>query len=70
MTILGKSFTQADARRVVWTAVQAGIAVFVAAQVTDVKTAKVAALAALAAGGAAALSAIKNLWLADSSPVK
>jgi uncharacterized protein YbjT (DUF2867 family) len=70
MTILGKSFTQADARRVVWTALQAGVAVFVAASVTDVKSAKVAALAALTAAGAAALSAVKNLWLADSSPAK
>jgi hypothetical protein len=70
MTILGKSFTQADARRVIWTAIQAGVAVFVAASVTDVKTAKVAALAALSAAGAAALSVIKNWWLADSSPVK
>jgi uncharacterized protein YbjT (DUF2867 family) len=70
MTILGKSFTQADARRVIWTAIQAGVAVFVAASVTDVKTAKVAALAALTAAGAAALSAVKNWWLTDSSPVK
>jgi uncharacterized protein YbjT (DUF2867 family) len=70
MTILGKSFTQADARRVVWTALQAGVAVFVAASVTDVKSAKVAALAAITAAGAAALSAVKNWWLADASPAK
>jgi hypothetical protein len=70
MTILGRSFTQADARRVLWTAGQAAVAVFVAAQVTDVKSAKVAALAAIAAAGAAALSAVKNWFLADASPVK
>jgi hypothetical protein len=69
-TIFGKTLTQADLRRVAWTAVQAAVAVFVAAQVTDVKSAKVAALAAIAAAGAAALSALKNWWLADSSPVK
>jgi hypothetical protein len=70
VTILGKSFTQADARRVIWTAIQAGIAVLVVSQITDIKSAKVAALTALTAAGAAALSAVKNWWLADASPVK
>jgi hypothetical protein len=70
MTILGRSFTKADARRVLWTALQAAVAVFVAASVTDIKSAKVALLAAITAGGAAALSAVKNWFLADSSPAK
>jgi hypothetical protein len=70
MTILGRTFTQADIRRVVWTALQAGAAVFVAASVTDVKSAKVALLAGLTAAGAAALSAVKNLWLSDDNPIK
>jgi uncharacterized membrane protein YebE (DUF533 family) len=70
LTILGRTFTKADARRVLWTAGQAAVAVFLAAKVTDVKTAKVAALAALAAAGAAALSAVKNWALSDASPAK
>ncbi len=70
MTILGKTFTQADLRRVVWTAAQAAVAVLVASQVTDIKSAKVVATAALVAGLAAALSAVKNWFLADSSSLK
>jgi hypothetical protein len=70
MTILGRTFTQADLRRVLWTAVQAGIAVVVASKITDVKSAKIALLAGLAAAGGALLSAVKNWFLADSSPVK
>ncbi len=70
MTILGRTFTKADARRVIWTAAQVAVGVVLAAKITDTKSAKVAALAALAAFGGAVLSAMKNWFLADDSPVK
>lgn len=70
MTILGRTWTVADTRRVLWTAGQAALGVIAASTITDVKTAKVAALAALTVGLATAASAVKNWWLADSSPVK
>lgn len=70
MTVLGKTFTQADARRVIWTALQAGFATGVLTTIVDVKTAKAAVVVFGGAALAAALSAVKNWWLADSSPVK
>jgi len=70
MTILGREFTQADARRVVWTAIMAGSAAF-PVLLSGIKSDPKAAVLAFAIGvGAAALSAVKNWFLADSSPIK
>ncbi len=70
MTILGRTFTQADARRVLWTAAQAAIGVFTATSIASVSDAKRAALTAGSAAIAAAISALKNWFLSDESPVK
>ncbi len=69
------SFTKDDLKRVLWTAVQAFLgALLVLApgilQAPDLKTAKALGVAALVAGVAAAFSAVKNLLLPDSSPIK
>jgi hypothetical protein len=69
------SFTLDDVKRVAWTAIQAFLAaVLVLApgilQAPNWEAAKTLAVAALVAGIAAAISALKNLLLADSSPIK
>jgi len=72
---MGFSFTLDDLKRVLWTAAQAFIgAVLVLAPgifaAPNFEAAKALAVAALVAGVAAALSALKNALLADSSPIK
>lgn len=70
MTILGREFTAADARRVAWTAIAAAVAaepVLLAGLKSDKKA---AVLAFVIVVGSAAVSAVKNWFLADSSPVK
>jgi hypothetical protein len=72
---MGFSFTLDDVKRVAWTAIQAFLAaVLVLApgilQAPNWEAAKTLAVAALVAGIAAAISALKNLLLADSSPIK
>jgi len=66
---------ESDIKRVIWTAVQAFLgAVLVLApgvlQAPNWETAKTLGVAALVAGVAAALSALKNLILADTSSLK
>jgi hypothetical protein len=66
---------ESDIKRVLWTAAQAFIgAVLVLApgifQAPNMETAKSLGIAALVAGAAAALSALKNLVLDDSSSLK
>lgn len=68
-------FTKDDLKRVLWTAIQAFIgAVLVLApgvlSAPDLKTAKALGVAALVAGLAAAISALKNFFLPDTSPIK
>ena len=75
MTFFGKTFTADDFRRVVWTAVQAAAASYAVLapgfwQAPNLVNAKALGVAVLVAAGAAALSVIKNWWLADSSAVK
>jgi len=75
MTILGKTFTEADLRRVGWTAVQAGAA---AAGVLapgfwkapNMATGQAVLVAFVVAAAGAVVSAVKNWWLADSSSLK
>ena len=71
-------FTRDDLKRVLWTAVQAFVAVL-ALGLTDVleafkggglEAAKAVGLALVGAAIAAAISALKNGLLADSSPIK
>jgi len=71
-------FTRDDLKRVLWTAVQAFVAVL-ALGLTDVleafkggglEAAKAVGLALIGAAIAAAISALKNGLLADSSPIK
>ena len=71
-------FTRDDLKRVLWTAVQAFVAVL-ALGLTDVleafkggglEGAKAVGLALIGAAIAAAISALKNGLLADSSPIK
>ena len=71
-------FTKDDVKRVLWTAVQAFVAVL-ALGLTDVleafkggglEAAKAVGLALIGAAIAAAISALKNGLLADSSPIK
>lgn len=78
MSMVEVSFTRDDLKRVVWTAIQAFVAVFVLG-VGDVLNAfthegsEVGASALLALCGAAlagAVSAIKNLVLSDQSSIK
>lgn len=66
---------EADIRRVLWTAGQAFLAVFLVAatgalNAPNLSEAKAALVAGAVAGLAAALSAIKNLLLPDSSTLK
>jgi uncharacterized membrane protein YphA (DoxX/SURF4 family) len=70
MTILGRTFTDADARRVIWTAVQAGTVAFPVLLAGLKTNTKAALLTFVIAVGAAAGSALKNWFLADSSSVK
>jgi len=72
---MGFSFKLDDLKRVLWTAVQAFLAaVLVLApgilQAPNWEAAKTLGVAAIVAGIAAALSALKNALLADSSPIK
>ena len=71
-------FTKDDVKRVLWTALQAFVAVL-ALGLTDVleafkggglEAAKAVGLALIGAAIAAAISALKNGLLADSSPIK
>jgi len=71
-------FTKDDVKRVLWTGVQAFVAVL-ALGLTDVleafkggglEAAKAVGLALIGAAIAAAISALKNGLLADSSPIK
>jgi hypothetical protein len=69
------SFTSEDVRRIIWTAIQAFLGAFIVLApgiwlAPNLEEAKAAALAALAAGVAAALSALKNGILGDSSTIK
>lgn len=73
--MFGLSFTLDDLKRVAWTALQAFLgAVLVLApgvlNAPNFEAAKALAVAALVAGLAAALSALKNLFLADGSALK
>jgi len=76
--MFGIGFTKDDLKRVLWTAIQAFVAVF-ALGVNDVfdafkagglDAAQAAGLALAAAALAAAISAVKNLFLADTSALK
>lgn len=75
MTIFGKTFTSADLRRVVWTAIQAGGTAYVVLapgfwKAPNLANAKALIVGLVIAGGSAAVSAVKNWFLADSSGVK
>jgi hypothetical protein len=78
MTILGREFTKADARRVLWTAGQAAFGAAVVAypvltanMKSNTKAAAVAFVASVGGAAVAALlSAVKNWFLADTSPIK
>jgi hypothetical protein len=66
---------EVDIRRILWTAAQAFLAVFLVAatgalSAPNLGEAKAALLAGAVAGLAAALSALKNLVLPDSSTLK
>jgi len=76
--MFGISFTRDDLKRVLWTAAQAFVAVL-ALGLTDVlnafkgsglEAAKAVGLALIGAAIAAAISALKNGLLQDSSPLK
>ena len=71
MTILGREFTDADARRVIWTAIGAAVTAY-PILLAGIKGGdlKPAVLSFAAVVGAAAFSAVKNWFLADSSPIK
>jgi hypothetical protein len=71
MTIFGRTFTDADLRRVIWTAVQAAVIAWPALLV-GVKggNLKASVLAFVITVGSAALSALKNWFLADGSDLK
>lgn len=69
------TFTWADFRRVLWTAIQAFVVTFAAfasgwSQFPNATDAKAATWAGLVAAGAAIFSFIKNLVLPDTSVVK
>ena len=71
-------FTLDDVKRVLWTAAQAFVAVLALGLIdvlnafrgTGLEGAKAVGLALIGAAIAAAISAVKNLLLADSSPLK
>jgi len=73
--MFGLSFTFDDLKRMIWTAVQAGVLAFLVLApgiltAPNLTEAKALAIAALIAAGAAALSALKNLILNDGSTLK
>jgi len=73
--MFGLSFTFDDLKRVLWTAVQAGVLAFLVLapgilMAPNLDEAKALAIAALIAAGAAAFSAVKNLILADGATLK
>ncbi len=75
MTILGKTFTATDARRVFWTVVAAAIGSFAVLapgfwKAPNLDNARALAVAVAVAAGAALISALKNWWLADGSRFK
>jgi hypothetical protein len=70
MIILGREFTDADARRVVWTALMAGSTAFPVLLAGLKSNPKAAALSFAIVVGSATLSAVKNWFLADESPLK
>jgi hypothetical protein len=75
MTILGKTLTLADARKILWTAGQAFVSVAVVMAsglwaAPNLSNARAVVIACMTAAGAAGLSAVKNWWLADSSGYK
>jgi len=63
-------FTWADARRVIWTFIFAGIGVLVAAGAEWVSTGEMSWKAAAVGAIAAGLSAVKNFFFADGSSLK
>lgn len=75
MTVLGRTFTRDDLRRVVWTAVQAGVSTFFVLapgfwKAPNVDNAKALAISVAVAAGSALLSAVKNWFLSDTSSLK
>ena len=69
------TFTKDDLKRVLWTAVQAGLATFVALAggwfaAPNLANAKAIGIAVIVAAFAAGLSALKNLVLADGTWAK
>ncbi len=75
MTIIGRTFTTADLRKVVWTAAQAFVSTAVILgsgfwKAPNFATGKAVFVACAIAAGSAALSALKNWWLSDASVVK
>lgn len=73
--MFGLTFSAADLKRTIWTAVQAFLAAFVILApgiwtAPNLSEAKAAGIAAITAGVAAAVAAIKNAILADSSGLK
>ena len=75
MTIFGRTFNEADFRRVAWAAVQAGTAALAVLapgfwKAPNMKTAAAMFVAFIVAAGAAAFSAVKNWFLADTSSLK
>jgi hypothetical protein len=75
MTILGKTLTLADARKVIWTAGQAFVtAAYVLGtgfwKAPNLADARALFIACAIAAGSAAISAVKNWWLSDNSGLK
>jgi uncharacterized membrane protein YphA (DoxX/SURF4 family) len=70
MTILGRTFTDADARRVAWTAIAAASVAFPTLLAGLKTNTKAAVLTFVIVVGSAAFSAVKNWFLTDSSPIK
>ena len=70
MRILGREFTAADGRRVIWTAIEAGGIAYPALVIALKNDTKAALLAFGITVGGAVVAALKNWFLADTSPVK
>ena len=75
MSWFGFNLNVSDVKRVVWTAVMAGLGAFTVLApgiwlAPNLTESKAAAAAAIAAGVAAFLSALKNGFLADTSKLK
>jgi hypothetical protein len=70
MVIFGRSFTEADQRRVLWTVATTAVAAYPALFAALKSNWKAGVLAFLITIGSAAGSALKNWFLADSSPIK